>query len=55
MYVPGKVKPEQLSSIEDLADPKWKGKICVRSSDNIYNQSMVAALIAQLGEEKTQA
>lgn len=54
MYVPGKVKPEQLSTIEDLADPKWKGKICVRSSDNIYNQSMVAALIAQLGEEKTQ-
>lgn len=52
MYVPGKVKPEQLSTIEDLADPKWKGKICVRSSDNIYNQSMVAALITQIGEEK---
>ncbi|MBU2344521.1 MAG: extracellular solute-binding protein, partial [Gammaproteobacteria bacterium] len=42
MYVPGKIKPEQLSTVEDLADPKWKGKICIRSSDNIYNQSMVA-------------
>ncbi|SNY57094.1 iron(III) transport system substrate-binding protein [Arsukibacterium tuosuense] len=49
MYVPGKVKPEELSTYADLADPKWRGRICIRSSDNIYNQSMVAGLIAHEG------
>jgi len=51
MYVKGKVDPAQLSTYEDLADPKWKGKICIRSSSNIYNQSLVASLIAANGEE----
>lgn len=55
LYIPAKVDPAQLSTLQDLADPKWKGKICIRSSDNIYNQSMVAALLAHLDEEKTQA
>lgn len=54
-YVKGKVKPEELSTYEDLADPKWKGRICVRSSDNIYNQSMVASMLVANGAEKTQA
>lgn len=49
MYVPGKVKPEELSTYADLASPKWRGRICIRSSDNIYNQSMVAGLIAHEG------
>ncbi|MDP5034915.1 Fe(3+) ABC transporter substrate-binding protein [Alishewanella sp. SMS8] len=49
MYVEGKVDPAQLSTMEDLADPKWKGKICVRSSNNIYNQSHVASIIAHDG------
>ena len=49
MYVPGKVKPEELSTYADLASPKWRGRICIRSSDNIYNQSMVAGLIAHQG------
>ncbi|WP_019675280.1 Fe(3+) ABC transporter substrate-binding protein [Arsukibacterium perlucidum] len=49
MYVPGKVKPEELSTYANLADPKWRGRICVRSSDNIYNQSMIAGLIAHKG------
>jgi iron(III) transport system substrate-binding protein len=44
-----------ITNLEQLALPKWKGKICIRSSNNIYNQSMVAALIAQLGETATQA
>lgn len=52
MYIEGKVNPAELSTIEDLADPKWKGRICVRSSNNIYNQSMVAALIAHDGVEQ---
>lgn len=49
MYVKGKVDPSQLSTYEALADPKWKGKICIRSSGNIYNQSLVASMIAADG------
>ncbi|WP_418338087.1 Fe(3+) ABC transporter substrate-binding protein [Rheinheimera metallidurans] len=49
LYVGGKVKPEELSTYEDLASPKWRGRICVRSSDNIYNQSMTASIIAHDG------
>lgn len=48
--------PEALAinNLEELAEPKWKGKICIRSSNNIYNQSMVASLITQIGETDTQ-
>lgn len=53
-YVKGKVKPEELSTYEDLADPKWKGRICIRSSDNIYNQSLLGSMIAANGAEKAQ-
>lgn len=54
LYVAGKVDPAQLSTYEDLADAKWKGRICVRSSNNIYNQSMVASFIAHNGVEKAE-
>ncbi|MEB4591575.1 Fe(3+) ABC transporter substrate-binding protein [Candidatus Thiothrix sp. Deng01] len=54
-YAKGKVKPEELSTYEALADPKWKGRICVRSSDNIYNQSMLGSMIAADGADKAQA
>lgn len=40
--------------LEDLITPHWKGRVCIRSSSNIYNQSMVASLIAQLGETAAQ-
>ncbi len=40
---------------EDLADPRWKGKILIRSSGHIYNQSLVGSLLAALGPEKTEA
>jgi iron(III) transport system substrate-binding protein len=53
-YVKDRVKPEELSSYEDLANEKWKGRICIRSSDNIYNQSLVASMIAHLGEAETE-
>ncbi len=53
LYVPGKVNPAELSTLEDLAAAKWRGKICIRSSDNVYNQSMVAGLIATLGADAT--
>ncbi len=40
---------------EDLADPKWKGKVCIRSGQHPYNTSLIAALIAHDGVEKTEA
>ncbi|WOD08552.1 extracellular solute-binding protein [Marinomonas sp. GJ51-6] len=52
-YNPKKVNQADLSTYEDLADTKWKGQICVRSSSNIYNQSLVASMIEANGEEAT--
>ncbi|MGJ8682299.1 Fe(3+) ABC transporter substrate-binding protein [Paraglaciecola sp.] len=49
-----RVQANAVKSIEDLTDPSWKGRICIRSSSNIYNQSMVASIVAQLGEEAAQ-
>lgn len=54
LYVKGKVSADELSSYEALSDAKWKGRICIRSSGNIYNQSLVASLIAVNGEDNTQ-
>lgn len=55
MYSADRVKPADLSTYEDLASPKWKGKICVRSSSHIYNQSMLATMIESVGAEKAEA
>jgi len=55
VYNKDKVDPSQLSTYEDLADPKWKGKFIVRSSSNIYNQSLVAGMIEEKGKEATAA
>ncbi|USG60770.1 Fe(3+) ABC transporter substrate-binding protein [Sneathiella marina] len=46
-----RVEPKELSTYEDLADPKWKGRICVRSSNNVYNQSLLASIIVHQGAE----
>ncbi len=54
VYAKDRITPDQLSTYEALADPKWKGRICVRSSSHIYNQSLVAALITHWGVEKTE-
>ncbi|MBF0285630.1 MAG: extracellular solute-binding protein [Magnetococcales bacterium] len=54
VYATDRVKPEPLKDYADLADPKWKGKLCLRSSKKIYNQSLVALLIDQHGEAKTE-
>lgn len=53
-YNPKKVNESELSTYEALADPKWKGRICTRSSSNIYNQSLVASMIDADGEAATQ-
>ena len=54
MFNPQRVNIEDLSTYDDLANPKWKGRICIRSSNNIYNQSLLASLISHLGEEKAE-
>ncbi|HET8760548.1 MAG TPA: extracellular solute-binding protein, partial [Nitrospiria bacterium] len=51
---PTKVKPESLSTYEALAAPEWKGRLCLRTSKKVYNQSLVATMIATLGEAKTE-
>ncbi|MGM0476932.1 MAG: Fe(3+) ABC transporter substrate-binding protein [Pseudomonadota bacterium] len=43
-----------IETYADLADPEWEGRICIRSSENIYNQSLVASLIAHEGEDTTE-
>ena len=53
-YDPSKVDASQLSTYADLADPKWKGKLCLRTSNKVYNQSLVASMIEHLGSEKTE-
>ena len=44
-YNKDKVKPNELSIYEALADPQWQGRVCVRSSNSIYNQSLLASMI----------
>lgn len=53
-YVKDRVKPGELTRYEDLASAKWNKKICIRGSDNIYNQSLVASMLAANGAEATQ-
>ncbi|MTI85082.1 MAG: Fe(3+) ABC transporter substrate-binding protein [Firmicutes bacterium] len=52
VYDKDRIKPAELSTYEDLTSPKWQGKILVRSSNNIYNQSLLASFIAVNGEEQ---
>ena len=51
-YAKDRIEENELSTYEDLADPKWRGKIVVRSSNNIYNQSLLASLINKNGSKK---
>ncbi len=53
-YSSARVDPAALSSYADLADPRWHGKLCLRTSKQIYNQSLVAMLIAEFGEARTE-
>jgi iron(III) transport system substrate-binding protein len=54
-YNKAKVQPGEIKTYEELADPKWKGRVCMRSSTNIYNLSLMGALIDHLGEPKAEA
>jgi iron(III) transport system substrate-binding protein len=46
--------PQSAITYEDLADPKWKGRICTRSGQQIYNNALFAAFLAHHGEAKTE-
>jgi len=55
VYNTERVKPAELSTYEDLAQPQWRGRLCLRTSKKVYNQSLVAMLIAEHGEAKAEA
>jgi len=52
-YNTKKVKPEDLKDYESLAESSWKKRLCLRTSKKVYNQSLVAMLIAEHGEKRT--
>lgn len=54
VYNTENVQPEELSTYEDLSDPKWEGRVCVRSSGNVYNQSLVGSMVESIGSEATE-
>ena len=51
VYSNERVKKEDLSTYEDLANEKWRGRLLVRSSSNAYNQALVSSLVANLGPD----
>jgi len=53
-YSPKRVDPTTLSTYEALATPAWKGRLCLRTSKKVYNQSLVAMLISAQGEAVTE-
>ena len=54
VYSTERVEAKDLSDYAALADPRWKGKLCLRTSKKVYNQSLVAMLIAEHGETKAE-
>ena len=54
-YAKDRVAPDAVSRYEDLAEPKWRGRVCVRSSRHYYNQALLASMIVALGREKAEA
>ena len=54
MYHTKKVSPAELSTYEALGDPKWKGRLCLRTSSHVYNQSLVATMIKRHGEPRVE-
>ena len=49
-----RIKENEILRIEDLADPKWKGKICSRPGSHVYNRALMASIIAEYGVEKAE-
>lgn len=55
VYATNALSADKLSTYEDLADPKWQGRLCLRTSKKVYNQSLVATMISTLGESKAES
>ncbi|WP_017326377.1 Fe(3+) ABC transporter substrate-binding protein [Synechococcus sp. PCC 7336] len=55
VYNPETVDPSELSTYEALAEPEWEDRVCIRSSSNIYNQSLLASTIAHSGREAAES
>ncbi len=51
-YDPARVRPEEIDTYEEIASPRFRGRLCVRSSDSVYNLSLVGALIEAWGPER---
>lgn len=49
-----RVDPSELSTYEALVEPQWEGRVCLRTSKSVYNQSLVATMIHTLGEQETE-
>lgn len=54
-YNKAKIRPGELTSYEDLADPRYKGRVCTRSASHVYNLSLMGSIIGALGEQKAEA
>jgi iron(III) transport system substrate-binding protein len=54
VYSTERVNPAELSTYAALGDPKWKGRLCLRTSTAIYNQSLLASFIGVAGEQETE-
>ncbi len=54
VYNPAKIKAEDIKNYENLAEPAFKKRLCLRSSKKVYNQSLVAMLIAEKGEAQVE-
>jgi iron(III) transport system substrate-binding protein len=50
-----RVPEDAVRSYEDLGDPRWRGRLCLRTSNNEYNQSLVADMLAKRGPARTRA
>ena len=55
VYSTERATPEEVKTYESLATDAWKGRLCLRTSKKVYNQSLVASMINQLGEEATES
>ena len=53
IYNPKLVDEKSLTTYEDLANPMWKGKLCLRTSKKVYNKSLAASFVAHYGEQRT--
>ena len=54
VYSTARVTPDQLSTYEALAEPQWQGRLCLRTSKKVYNQSLVATMIERHGEQQAE-